>query len=107
MSIRTLGAGTLTFAINSTNRWVINTSGNFTGASDNTFSLGETGAGRPSTLFLGTSLQIEANNGFKLTNQVSTAAAQVATLTNGPVAGNPAFWVPIVVNGTTRSFPVW
>ncbi len=35
------------------------------------------------------------------------AAAQVATMTNGPTAGNPTKWIPIVDNGTTRYFPAW
>lgn len=35
------------------------------------------------------------------------AAAQVATLTNGPTAGNPTKWIPINDNGTTRYVPSW
>ncbi len=35
------------------------------------------------------------------------AAAQVATMTNGPTAGNPTKWVPINDNGTTRYIPCW
>lgn len=35
------------------------------------------------------------------------AAAQVATLTNGPTAGNPTKWVAINDNGTTRYIPAW
>lgn len=35
------------------------------------------------------------------------AAAQVATMTNGPTAGNPTKWVPINDNGTTRYIPTW
>lgn len=35
------------------------------------------------------------------------AAAQVATMTNGPAAGNPTKWVPIDDNGTTRYIPAW
>lgn len=42
--------------------------------------------------------------GVTLTNG---AAAQVATMTNGPVAGNPTKWIPINDNGTTRYFPAW
>lgn len=47
------------------------------------------------------------DRGIFLTNQTDQAAAQAGTLGNAPVAGNPAFWVPIKVNGTNRSFPVW
>lgn len=35
------------------------------------------------------------------------AAAQIATMTNGPTAGNPTKWVPINDNGTTRYIPAW
>lgn len=42
--------------------------------------------------------------GQALTN---VAAAQTATLTNGPVAGNPTKWVQINDNGTLRSIPTW
>lgn len=35
------------------------------------------------------------------------AAAEIATMTNGPVAGNPTKWIPINDNGTTRYIPAW
>lgn len=35
------------------------------------------------------------------------AAAQTATLTNAPAAGNPTKWIPINDNGTTRYIPAW
>lgn len=35
------------------------------------------------------------------------AAAQAATLTNAPLAGNPTKWIPIDDNGTIRNIPVW
>jgi fibronectin-binding autotransporter adhesin len=35
------------------------------------------------------------------------AAAQVATMTNGPTAGNPTKWIPVNDNGTTRYIPAW
>lgn len=37
----------------------------------------------------------------------SGAAAATGTLTNAPVAGNPAKWVPISDNGTTLYVPAW
>lgn len=37
----------------------------------------------------------------------NNAAAQVATITNGPTAGNPTKWFPINDNGTTRNVPAW
>lgn len=43
-------------------------------------------------------------NNAGLTNN---AAAQTATLTNAPVAGNPTKWVAYDDNGTTRYIPMW
>lgn len=42
-------------------------------------------------------------------NGLTTAAVnnQVGTLTNAPVAGNPAFWAPISIAGTIRYIPMW
>ena len=37
----------------------------------------------------------------------SGAGAQVGTLTNAPVAGNPTTWIKIVDNGVTRYIPAW
>ena len=37
----------------------------------------------------------------------NNAAAQAATLTNGPTAGNPTKWIPINDNGVTRNIPAW
>lgn len=41
------------------------------------------------------------------TTLTNGAAAQIATMTNGPTAGNPTKWVPINDNGTTRYIPAW
>ena len=35
------------------------------------------------------------------------AGANIATLTNSPVTGNPTKWIPIDDNGTTRYIPAW
>lgn len=42
-----------------------------------------------------------------LTALTNNAAAQTATLTNAPVAGNPTKWIPINDNGTIRNIPAW
>lgn len=76
-------------------------------ATTNLQDLGKTGTNLWRRLFIGTNIQIEANNGLKLTNQTNGAAAQAGTLANAPVVGNPAFWCPITVNGTNRHFPCW
>jgi hypothetical protein len=44
------------------------------------------------------------NSSVTLTNG---AAAQTATLTNAPAAGNPTKWISINDNGTTRRIPAW
>lgn len=41
------------------------------------------------------------------TTATNGAAAQVATMTNGPAAGNPTKWMPFDDNGTTRYVPMW
>lgn len=41
------------------------------------------------------------------TTLTNSAAAQVATMTNGPTAGNPTKWIGIDDNGTTRQIPAW
>jgi hypothetical protein len=42
-----------------------------------------------------------------ITALTNGAAAQTATMTNGPTAGNPTKWIPINDNGTTRYIPCW
>ena len=37
----------------------------------------------------------------------NNAGAQLATTTNGPLAGNPTKWIPINDNGTIRNIPAW
>ena len=41
------------------------------------------------------------------TTLTDNAAAQVATMTNGPTAGNPTKWIAINDNGVTRYIPCW
>lgn len=35
------------------------------------------------------------------------AAAATGTLTNAPIAGNPTYWHPIIIEGTRYYFPCW
>lgn len=66
---------------------------------------------------VGASNLLTLNGGLKTTGatfalQTATtltdnAAAQVATMTNGPAAGNPTKWIAINDNGVTRYIPAW
>jgi hypothetical protein len=51
--------------------------------------------------------EILSDRGVRYTNQTSSAGAATATLTNSPAAGNPAFWLRVVVNGSNGAIPVW
>jgi len=98
---------TLAFGVSAEAWGIESTNNNFIGLTDNTHDIGATGATRPRSIYIGTSIQIEANNGLKLTTQTDGAAAQIGTLNNSPVAGNPAFWLPVTVNGNNRHIPCW
>lgn len=52
-------------------------------------------------------VNIAANNGIALTNQTSDAGAQAGTITNGPTAGNPAYWLRVQINGSNYAIPAW
>ena len=66
---------------------------------------------------IGASNLLTLNGGLKTTGatfalQTATtltdnAAAQVATMTNSPAAGNPTKWIAINDNGVTRYIPAW
>lgn len=108
IKLGSLGVGQISFATNSIDRWAIDgNTGSLLTFTDNSLDIGAAGANRPRAIYVGTSIQLEADAGLKLTNQVSTAAAQAGTLTNSPVAGNPAFWLKVSINGTQRSIPCW
>lgn len=93
---------------NATDRWQVGGgSGNLLAVADNSYDIGATGATRPRSIYVGTSVQIEANNGLKFTNAVDGAAAGAGTLANAPAAGNPTFWLPVTVNGANKHIPCW
>ncbi len=54
-----------------------------------------------------TTATVTTNNGLLLTSQTSDAGAEVGTLLNAPIAGDPAFWLRISVNGTNVAIPAW
>lgn len=91
-----------------------------------TFTNAVTGTGRPvlqtSPAFItpdigaatGTSLNLlgglTVGGGTFLTtsgNLTNGAAANLATMTNGPTPGNPTKWAPVLDNGTYRWVPMW
>ena len=55
----------------------------------------------------GNGINMPLNRGLLFTNQTSSAAAALGTLTNAPVAGNPGFWLKIVIGGVNYSIPCW
>lgn len=55
----------------------------------------------------GNTVLFRVDRGISFSNQTSAAAAQVATLTNSPTAGNPGFWLKTNINGTNYSIPCW
>jgi len=55
----------------------------------------------------GNGMVIQNDNGFRLINQTDRAAAGAGTLGNAPTAGDPAFWLGIVINGVTYASPFW
>lgn len=89
--------------------WRFNNSGHFIALVDNAYDIGASGATRPRTLYLGTSIVTPGGASFHTTSTALTdgAAAQVGTLTNAPTAGNPNKWVAINDNGTLRYIPTW
>lgn len=105
------GGGTarrLILSTDNTGRWSVGaTTGHLTAYTDNTYDIGATGATRPRSIYIGTSLNIEANAGIILTNQTDGAGAGAGTLANAPHAGDPDFWIPISVNGTPGWTPWW
>ncbi len=44
---------------------------------------------------------------FNPSNATNGAGAATGTLTNAPASGNPAFWIPIIINGSTYYIPAW
>lgn len=50
---------------------------------------------------------VDGNGALHMTSQVTGAGAGAGTLTNAPKAGNPDFWVPVMVNGTAGWVPWW
>jgi hypothetical protein len=50
---------------------------------------------------------VDGAGNIRFTNQTDSAAAQTATLTNSPLPGNPAFWLPVYINGVVRNIPAW
>lgn len=101
-------ANSLRLGTGGTARWQIDTSGHYTAVTDNTYDIGASGANRPRNLFIAGGITHGSATLLTTTTALTNgAAAQVATLTNGPTAGNPTKWIPINDNGTTRYIPAW
>lgn len=97
-------AGAIGFSAAAVGIWKIDGTG-LQAVTDNSFDIGATGATRPRTLYLGTSLQIEADRGALFTNQTDNANGTVATVAG--TAGDPVFWLRIKINGNNRAIPCY
>ena len=91
--------------------------GGITQVTDGAFTFSNNAGSNSVSLTVGASNLLTLNGGLKTTGatfalQTATtltdnAAAQVATMTNGPTAGNPTKWIAINDNGVTRYIPAW
>ncbi len=52
-------------------------------------------------------ITVPTDAALKFTNQTDGAGLLTGTLTNSPKVGNPTFWLPVSVNGTTCWIPTW
>ena len=91
--------------------------GGITQATDGVYTFANNAGSNSVALTVGAANLLTLNGGLKTTGatfalQTATtltdnAAAQVATMTNGPTAGNPTKWIAINDNGVTRYIPAW
>jgi hypothetical protein len=66
------------------------------------------GMGNAGALYSGTMHNADATYILRSTaTQPNAAAAQLGTLTNSPIAGNPTKWIAYLDNGVTRYIPTW
>lgn len=123
LAIQALSTGFLAAILLQTgnsSRWAIHKSstaesGSNTGSDFNLDAYSDAGAlnftaiavNRASGLVTLGSLLINTSGGLTLSNQMNGAASGTGTLTNSPVAGNPPFWIPAMVNGVAGWIPFW
>ena len=111
------GAGGIQFGIGGTAHWVVNNSGHLVAQTDNTPTLGLSGASRPATGYFGTSVALEsAANGAamgwkRVTTTVDTTnLAATITATNLIPAGSMVYQCntrnTVVFDGTMTSFDI-
>jgi hypothetical protein len=118
------GTGTarnLTFVTGGTDRFTINTSGNFVAATDNTYDIGASGANRPRTIYAAASIRVGSvalwdggnlilpssgsinfgANGGTAYSYIYNSGDGILTLGDHTGAGSPR----LQLGGTTSSFP--
>ena len=117
-----IGGASVNFRTSATNRWLINSSGHFTTALDNTYDIGASGATRPRDLFIGRNFTLSGTQGIQTTASSTTflvlaagvAGASQMRLVQGvapsaPVDGdiwredNTNTGLKIRVNGVTKT----
>lgn len=97
--------------------WNLDGAGYITSVSDGVLDITNNASTNSVRFTVGAANLLTLNGGLKTTGatfalQTATtltdnAAAQVATMTNGPAAGNPTKWIAINDNGVTRYIPAW
>ena len=111
-------AATISLQTGNSTRWAIHKdftseSGGNTGSNYNIDAYNDSGSlnftalkiNRATGLVTIGSLLINSNGGLTLSAQSNGAGASTATLTNSPSAGNPAFWLPVTIDGTQYFIP--
>lgn len=96
---RSQSAGVGTFSITSTDTWL-----SVALAAAGAITLGSTGNRQ---VIIAGSAWGAGNASLRLNGLTSGAGVATGTLTNAPSAGNPNFWIPVSIAGTTRYIPAW
>lgn len=87
----------LSFRIGGTNRWTISSAAHLVAVADNTYDIGQSGANRPRSLYLGSSLNVNGQSGFG-SSAAGTTWVRIGASTTGIAHMN-------FVNGAAPSSP--
>lgn len=111
----TVGSNNVAILTNSTTRWIVNSSGSFLAATDNSWDIGASGANRPRNVYVANN--ITTGGGLTGASQINTGAGGYIQWTNRSSMSSPADgqltlqnWAGtdfgrIQLGGSTASFP--